>query len=115
MIDSRADGKVPGVVGFFPAMTIERSEPAVAVTGMTLAPGIELRPFPIQQPRRMPGSGGMIANRRRMAETGYHPAGEAVAIGIRPDGAAGDLDFRDFRTGSRATSRTDRDVEMSGS
>ena len=50
MIDRRTDGKFPGVVGFFPTMSIEWSEPAVTIAGMAQAPVIELRPAAVEEP-----------------------------------------------------------------
>ena len=87
---------------------------SVTIAGMAQAPVIELRPAAVEQPGGVTGRRGVMANRRGMAETGDDAAGEAVAIGIRADGTAGDPGFRIFRTGNRIACRTDGDLEMRG-
>ena len=86
------------------------------ITGMSvaLAPVVEFRPAPIEQPSRVTGSCGVILRRCGVAEAGGDMTCEAVAICCGTDGKAylarSYGNFPHHRRGDR----TDRDDEMSG-
>ena len=58
-----AGRRMPEIIGLFPTLAIERSEPVVASARVFFAPSVELRPDCIEQKRRMAEGGCMGGDR----------------------------------------------------